>query len=146
MLQKQIGFAKQSPLVLILLLKSNKFQWSIFRLDPLSHTTSSIFVCTQGKDSTFLVQDYVHHKRRHPWFFPPAHWEGGANLLRALFLPKKYNKNIDEVQLKGQNQEPKKLSLFGILGIYSIGNFLALKAGLVPMETTLPNLDEHITR
>ena len=53
-----------------------------------------------------------------------------------LFLRKKYNKNIDEVYLKDVNQEPKKWSLFGIVGIYSFGTYLTLKAGLVPKETT----------
>ena len=27
----------------------------------------------------------------------PAQWEGGVNLLRTLFLRKKYKKNIDDV-------------------------------------------------
>ena len=30
----------------------------------------------------------------------------------------------------------KKWSLFGIVGIYSIGTFLTLKVGLVPIKTT----------
>ena len=32
--------------------------------------------------------------------------------------------------------EPKKWSLFVIVGTYSIGTFSTLKVGLVPMETT----------
>ena len=35
-----------------------------------------------------------------------------------------------------QNQEPKKWSLFDIVGICSYGTNSALKVGLVPMETT----------
>ena len=35
-----------------------------------------------------------------------------------------------------QNHEPKKWSLFDIVGTYSIGTNLTLKVGLVPMETT----------
>ena len=51
-------------------------------------------------------------------FFSLAQWEGGAKLLRTLFLRKKYNKNIDDIYFKGENQEPKKWSLFGIVRIY----------------------------
>ena len=35
-----------------------------------------------------------------------------------------------------QNHKPKKLSLFDIVGIYSIGTNFTLKVGLVPMETS----------
>ena len=48
----------------------------------------------------------------------------------------KVQKNIDDVQLKRQNLEPKKWSLFDIVGIYSSGTNLTLKVALVPMETT----------
>ena len=58
-------------------------------------------------------------------------------MLRTLFLRKKYNKNIDDIYLKDEYQEPKKLSLFGIVRIYSFGTYLTLKARLVPEETTL---------
>ena len=36
--------------------------------------------------------------------------------------------------------EQKKWSLLGIVGTYSIGTFLTLKVGLVPKETTSPQI------
>ena len=39
--------------------------------------------------------------------------------LSIFFLRKKYNKNIDDVYLKDENQEPKKWSLFGIVTEYT---------------------------
>ena len=56
--------------------------------------------------------------------------------LRTLLLRKKYETIIDDVQLKRRNPEPKKWSLFDIVGTYSCGVNLTLKVGLVPMETT----------
>ena len=39
--------------------------------------------------------------------------------------------------LKRRNLEPKKWSLFDIVGLYSSGVKMTLKVGLVPMETIL---------
>ena len=55
--------------------------------------------------------------------------------MRTLFLNKKYNNNIDDIYLKDKNQEPKKWSLFGIVGIYYFETYLTLKGRLVPEET-----------
>ena len=41
--------------------------------------------------------------------------------------------------MRSRYLEPKKLSLFDIVGTYSYGIDLALKVGLVPVETTLAN-------
>ena len=57
-------------------------------------------------------------------------------MLRTLILLKKYNTNIGDVQLKRRNREPKKQSLFDVVGLYSSGVKMTLKVGLVPMETT----------
>ena len=59
-----------------------------------------------------------------------------GNLVPTRFLCKKYNKNIDDIYLKDENQEPKKWSLFGIVGRYSFGTYLTLKVRLVREETT----------
>ena len=57
--------------------------------------------------------------------------------------PSSYVKSTTKILMtyskKDLNQEPKKWSLSGIVEIYSIGTFLTLKVGLVPMETTKSN-------
>ena len=47
--------------------------------------------------------------------------KGRCNLLRTLFLFEKYETNIDDVGVQRRNLEPKKWSVFDIVGIYSSG-------------------------
>ena len=45
-------------------------------------------------------------------FFSLAQWEGGAKLLRTLFLHKKYNKNIDDIYFKDEKIRNQKSGVF----------------------------------
>ena len=47
--------------------------------------------------------------------------------LWTLSLFEKYKTNIDDVGLKRRNPEPKKWSLFDVVGTYSIGVKMTLK-------------------
>ena len=48
-------------------------------------------------------------------------------MLQTLSSFEKYKTNIDDVGLKRRNPEPKKWSLFNIVGTYSSGVKMALK-------------------
>ena len=60
-------------------------------------------------------------------FSPLRSEKGVTNMLRTPVLLEKYNTNIDDVWLKRRNLEPKKRSLFDIVGKYSSGVKMTLK-------------------
>ena len=59
--------------------------------------------------------------------------KAGANTLRNLSPLEKFKK----ILMTKMKEEPKKWSLFDIVGLYSSGVKLALKATKAPMETTV---------
>ena len=69
-------------------------------------------------------------------FYALSSEKGRAYMLGTLVSLEKCKTNIDDVELKRRNPEPKKWSLFVIVGTYSSGVKMTLKVRITPMETT----------